>query len=85
MILALLVPDGPPHSTPEYIYFAVDDVDAVHVIATELDVLAGDDIHGEPGGEVRVRPWRERSFYARDPWDNGLCFVDGKTLFTGSR
>jgi hypothetical protein len=83
MILAILVNDGPPHPVPEYIYFAVDDLEAVHAVATELDVLAGDEIHGEPGGEIRVRPWRERSFYARDPWDNGLCFVDAKTLFTG--
>lgn len=84
-ILAILVPDGPPKSNAEYVYFAVDDVDAAHAIATELDVLDGEEIHGEPGGEVRVRPWRERSFYARDPWDNGLCFIDDKTLFTGRR
>ncbi len=25
----------------------------------------------------------ERSFYAVDPWGNGLCFVDDTTLFTG--
>ena len=25
----------------------------------------------------------ERSFYARDPFGNGLCFVDENTLFTG--
>jgi hypothetical protein len=30
-----------------------------------------------------VRPWGERSFYVKDPWGNGLCFVDEKTLFTG--
>ncbi|MEO8840561.1 MAG: VOC family protein [Kofleriaceae bacterium] len=85
MTLALLVNDGPPKSVPEYVYFAVDNLEEIHTIATELDVLAGDEIHGRPGGEIEVRPWRERSFYARDPWDNGLCFVDETTLFTGRR
>jgi hypothetical protein len=79
------VPEGAPTPTAEYLYFAVDDVDAVHATARELGVLAKETIHGEPGGEVRVRPWRERSFYATDPWGNGLCFIDGKTLFTGRR
>lgn len=32
---------------------------------------------------MNVRPWGERSFYCRDPFGNGLCFVDEKTLFTG--
>ena len=40
------------------------------------------DLH--PGaGQIVVRPWGERSFYVEDPWSNGLCFVDEKTLFTG--
>ena len=30
-----------------------------------------------------VRPWGERSFYAFDPFGNGLCFVDETTVFTG--
>jgi hypothetical protein len=85
-ILALLVNDaGPPHPAPEYVYFAVDNLEEVHRVATELGVLASDAVHGEPAGEIRVRPWRERSFYARDPWDNGLCFIDATTLFTGVR
>ena len=33
--------------------------------------------------EIVKRPWGELSFYAEDPWGNGLCFVDEKTLFTG--
>jgi hypothetical protein len=27
----------------------------------------------------------ERSFYARYPFENPICFVDSQTLFTGSR
>jgi extradiol dioxygenase family protein len=85
-ILALLVnAEGAPRPVPEYVYFAVENLDDVHRVASELGVLAGDEVHGEPAGEIRVRPWRERSFYARDPWDNGLCFIDATTLFTGVR
>ncbi|HEU4434920.1 MAG TPA: VOC family protein [Pyrinomonadaceae bacterium] len=72
-----------PEPLPDYIYFAVDDVDAVHARARELNCLSTEDVHGETAGDVVVRPWRERSFYVHDPWGNGLCFVDEKTLFTG--
>ena len=46
-------------------------------------VLLDGRAHGESGGDIVVRPWGERSFYAADPFGNGLCFVDEKTLFTG--
>jgi hypothetical protein len=32
---------------------------------------------------IRKRPWGEKSFYARDPFGNPICFVDEKTVFTG--
>ena len=76
-------PDRTPEPLPDYIYFAVDDVDAVHGRARELNCLSTEDVHGESAGDVVTRPWGERSFYAHDPWGNGLCFVDEKTLFTG--
>ena len=85
MILALLDPGEPPAPLPEYLYFAVDDVEAFHRRATDLGALATEDVHGAPAGAIVVRPWRERSFYARDPWGNGLCFVDATTQFTGKR
>lgn len=40
-------------------------------------------VHGEPGGEISVRPWGERSFYAEDPWGNPLCFVQTVTTYPG--
>jgi predicted enzyme related to lactoylglutathione lyase len=86
VILALVdvsVENIQPKPLPDYIYFAVDDVDAVHERARELDCLSTDDVHGASAGEVVRRPWGERSFYAHDPWGNGLCFVDENTLFTG--
>lgn len=89
VILALVdvggenIPDLKPQPLPDYIYFAVNDVDAVHARARELNCLSPEDVHGESAGKVFTRPWGERSFYVHDPWGNGLCFVDDKTLFTG--
>jgi catechol 2,3-dioxygenase-like lactoylglutathione lyase family enzyme len=79
-IVALLGVDA-PKPVPEYIYLAVPDVDAVFARARELGALASEDVHGEPAGAIVKRPWGERSFYAVDPWNNGLCFVDEGTLF----
>jgi catechol 2,3-dioxygenase-like lactoylglutathione lyase family enzyme len=66
----------PTRSNPQHVYFSVDDLEAAHARVRD----AG-------GGEVtpiEVRPWGERSFYATDPFGNPICFVDSKTLFTGS-
>jgi predicted enzyme related to lactoylglutathione lyase len=68
---------------PDNIYFAVSDLDATYARASELDCLSRAEVHGAGAGEIVVRPWGERSFYATDPWGNGLCFVDKDTLFTG--
>jgi hypothetical protein len=68
---------------PDRIYFAVADLEAVYSRAKDLDCLSSEDVHGASAGEIVVRPWGERSFYVNDPWGNGLCFVDEKTLFTG--
>jgi extradiol dioxygenase family protein len=72
-----------PQPLPDYIYFAVPNVDDLRQTAEELQCLSTEDVHGDSAGELVVRPWGERSFYAHDPWGNGLCFVDEKTLFTG--
>jgi catechol-2,3-dioxygenase len=68
---------------PDYIYFAVSDVENFHARARELNCLSTEDVHGASAGEIVKRPWGELSFYVEDPWGNGLCFVDEKTLFTG--
>ena len=89
VILALVdvngegIPGLEPKPLPDYIYFAVSDVEAVYQRAQELQCLSTEDVHGESAGELVKRPWGERSFYVHDPWGNGLCFVDEKTLFTG--
>jgi predicted enzyme related to lactoylglutathione lyase len=78
VILAVVENSGIP--TADHIYFAVPNLETFHTRAKELDCLEGGEVHGEPAGEMIVRPWGERSFYVRDPFGNGLCFVDEKTL-----
>ena len=68
---------------PDYIYFAVNNLESVHERAKALNCLSDEDVHGSNAGDMIVRPWGERSFYVADPWGNGLCFVDDTTLFTG--
>ncbi|HKB28865.1 MAG TPA: VOC family protein [Candidatus Limnocylindrales bacterium] len=72
----------PPTPGPKSLYFAVDDVDAVHARAEQLGVLAPYQVHGEAAGAVITRPWGERSFYVVDPWGNDLCFCENGTLYT---
>ena len=86
VILALVDPTAgglKADPLPDYIYFAVNDLEEVYARATELDCLSREDVHGASAGEIVTRPWGERSFYVHDPWGNGLCFVDETTLFTG--
>jgi catechol 2,3-dioxygenase-like lactoylglutathione lyase family enzyme len=69
---------------PEWLYFAVDDLEAVWAACRDADARFADgDVHGAPAGRPSKRPWGERSFYAHDPFGNKLCFVDRRTLFTG--
>lgn len=72
-----------PQGIPDNIYFAVANLEEVYARAKSLDCLSDDDVHGASAGDIVVRPWGERSFYVKDPWDNKLCFVDDTTLFTG--
>jgi predicted enzyme related to lactoylglutathione lyase len=85
VILAVLdVSEGgmKPTPGPKSLYFAVDDIEAVHKRAKALKALAPFQVHGQPAGEVIERPWRERSFYVTDPWGNEVCFVEDGTLYT---
>ena len=65
------------------LYFATGDIEGVHARAVALGCLSDELVHGTPAGEVVVRPWGERSFYARDPAGNPLCFVDRGTIYAG--
>jgi catechol 2,3-dioxygenase-like lactoylglutathione lyase family enzyme len=72
-----------PKPLPDNIYFAVSNLEEFHAKAKALNCLSSEDVHGASAGDIVVRPWGERSFYVMDPWDNKLCFVDERTLFTG--
>ena len=65
------------HPNADHFYFAVADLEE----AFERAKKAGCQ---ELDNEIDSRPWGEKSFYARDPFGNPMCFVDEKTKFTGS-
>jgi catechol 2,3-dioxygenase-like lactoylglutathione lyase family enzyme len=65
-----------PNNGP--VYFAVDDLDDRFQAARAAGCEWLDDAPTE-------RAWGERSFYARDPSGNPLCFVDAETAYTGER
>lgn len=69
---------------PEWLYLAVDDLEEVYDACVAAGALPEEgDVHGAPAGAIARRPWGERSFYVRDPFGNGLCFVDRATMFLG--
>jgi catechol 2,3-dioxygenase-like lactoylglutathione lyase family enzyme len=75
-------------ATPtEAVYFSTRALGQVYRRAKKLGCVDPGLIHNDPAnpaGEIVVRPWGERSFYATDPAGNPICFVDARTLFTGS-
>jgi catechol 2,3-dioxygenase-like lactoylglutathione lyase family enzyme len=86
VILAILDPTpGDVKPTPNVgdVYFSVKDLESFHARARELGCLSKEEVHDESAGDIVTRPWGERSFYVEDPWGNGVCFVDEKTLYTG--
>jgi len=64
-----------PQPTPDYIYIATSELDAVYERAVALEARIE--------SVIEQRAWGERSFYCRDPDGNRLCFVDDSTLFLG--
>src|SRR5689334_18287098 len=68
-----------PTPGPKSLYFAVQDLDAVHARAASLKALAPYEVHGQAASEPIQRPWGERSFYVVDKWGNDLCFVEEGT------
>lgn len=86
VILAILDPTpGDITPTPNVgdVYFSVKNLESFHARARELGCLSKEEVHDESAGDIVIRPWGERSFYVKDPWGNGVCFVDEETLFTG--
>ena len=63
-------------ANPEYIYFDTDDLEQLFANAKASGCSYLED-------KIEERPWGERSFYAKDPFGNPLCFVDRNSMFTG--
>ncbi len=61
---------------PDHVYIAVEDLEATFAGARAAGCR-------EIEATIETRPWRERSFYAKDPFGNPICFVDERTIFTG--
>lgn len=78
-----VVQNPTPHVAAKALYFTVSDLDAVHTRASSLGCLSKQMVHGVVGGDINVRSWGERSFYADDPWGNPLCFVEAGTVYAG--
>jgi predicted enzyme related to lactoylglutathione lyase len=81
VILACVDPaaDSDDHvsrSNPDHVYLAVSDLETLF---ERIQRLACEWL--EPA--IEIRPWGERSFYAKDPFGNPLCFVDESTVFSG--
>src|SRR4029079_11257202 len=57
-----------PHPAAKALYFTVKDLDAIFERAKALECLSKENVHGVSGGEISVKPWGERSFYAQDKW-----------------
>jgi tRNA (guanine37-N1)-methyltransferase len=79
-ILAVVVPgehDGAAfRPNIEHVYFAVPDLRERYAVARNAGCSSLDE-------RISRRPWGEKSFYARDPFGNPICFVDEKTVYTG--
>ena len=78
VILALIdwmLEHGDLQPTPDNLYLATDELDAVYERAVAADARIV--------SPIELRAWGERSFYCLDPDGNQLCFVDDTTLFLG--
>ena len=67
--------DGWKFHENQYIYIAVDDLQNV------FDKMKDSDC--KYVGAIEKMPWGETLFYANDPFENPICFVDEKTIFIG--
>jgi hypothetical protein len=72
-----------PHPAAKALYFEVANLNAIFERAKSLRCLLQEAVHGEPGSQISVRPWGERSFYAEDKWHNPMCFVEEGTIYPG--
>jgi predicted enzyme related to lactoylglutathione lyase len=60
----------------QFIYFSAADFDSTFEKAKNLRCKRIDKA-------IKTMPWGERLFYASDPFNNPICFVDEATVFRG--
>jgi catechol 2,3-dioxygenase-like lactoylglutathione lyase family enzyme len=78
--------DGyPAKPNPEPLYIAVPDLEATFEACRRAGARFAEGAPPGVGplGKIARRPWGEESFYADDPFGNGLCFVSSESIFTG--
>jgi predicted enzyme related to lactoylglutathione lyase len=68
--------NGWSHHFNQYLYFTAADLEETQARVA----YAG----GKIAAPIETMPWGERMFYARDPFDNPISFVDERTVFRGS-
>lgn len=76
--------DQPFEPLSEPLYFSVDDLPETFARCQDVGATFASEAPPDVGpmGEIRERPWGERSFYVLDPFGNSLCFVDHDTALT---
>jgi predicted enzyme related to lactoylglutathione lyase len=72
------VQGGWRHHPNQYLYFAVTDLEGALERARDVGCQIVQ-------GGIQKMPWGEWMFWALDPFDNPISFVDAETVFTGSR
>lgn len=65
----------------QFLYFSVAGLEAMF---ESFRCLVDDGLGSLDSGRIQEMPWGERLFYGNDPFGAPICFVDEKTLFTGS-
>lgn len=74
-----------PKPNPEDIFIAVSDLAETYArCAARGATFLKRQVDGLCLGEIELRASGERSFYARDPFGNHICFVDEDTVSADS-
>ena len=76
LLMVILCTVGGICTRKQYIYFSVTDLDSTFEKAKSLRCKRVDEA-------IKTMPWGERFFYAKDPFNNPICFVDEATVFRG--
>lgn len=74
-----------PKPNPEDIFIAVSDLAGTYARCEARGAtFLKRQVDGLSLGDIELRATGERSFYARDPFGNHICFVDEDTVSTDS-